>query len=101
MDYLKIYNKICRVLIQYTSLNNANMFTISNSPDKGEIGIKKAGQVIVVLGLYGNADKMIPKNVLAEKKQKYSFLKVFAYTDKEIRYINEEHRKMYPGNYEN
>ena len=60
MDYLIVYEKICRILIQYTPVNNANMFTISNSKDKGKIGIKKKGEVIVVLCLYGDVNKNVP-----------------------------------------
>lgn len=81
MDYQKVYDKICRILIQYTSVNNANMFTISNSPDKGEIGIKKNGEVIVVLCLYGNVYKYVPPIIFNEMHKKYPFLMLTALTD--------------------
>lgn len=81
MDYQKVYDKICRVLIPYTSVNNANMFTISNSPDKGEIGIKKNGEVIVVLCLYGNVNKFVPTGIISGMQKKYPFMMLTAQTD--------------------
>lgn len=81
MDYLIVYEKICRILIQYTPVNNANMFTISNSKDKGKIGIKKNGEVIVVLCLYGDVNKNVPPSIVGEMHKKYPFLMLTALTD--------------------
>lgn len=81
MDYQNVYDKICRILISYTSVNNANMFTISNSPEKGKIGIKKNGEVIVVLCLYGNVSKFVPTGIISEMHKKYPFLMLTALTD--------------------
>lgn len=81
MFYMKIYDNICRVLQQYTSVNNANMYTISNSENNGEIGIKRDGEVIVVIGLDDNPYKIIPRSILNTKQQKYPLLKVLCFTD--------------------
>lgn len=81
MEYMRIYDKICRELIQYTSVNNANMFTISNSPVKGEIGIKKDGEVIIVINLYGNVNKIVPPGEIKAKAQNYPFIHLLAISD--------------------
>lgn len=81
MNYMKIYDNICRTLQQYTSVNNANMFTISNSEKNSEIGIKRDGEVIVVIGLDVNPYEIIPRSILNIKQQKYPLLKILCFTD--------------------
>ena len=81
MICMKIYDNICRTLQQYTSVNNANMFTISNSEGNCEIGIKKDGEVVVVIGLCGNPRMTISESLQNTKRKKYPLLKLLCLTD--------------------
>lgn len=78
MDYFKVYDKICRVLQQYTQVNNANMFRLT---DPISMGIKKNNELIVFITLHTISHKQIPARELNEMKNKYPQLTYYIQTE--------------------
>lgn len=92
MDNQKIYDKIYKSLVLFASINNANVLKISNSPDKVEIEIKKNGEVIVVLCLYGNVNKCVPAGLISDLHKKFHSLMITALTDgRHFSFFDHEH----------
>ncbi len=92
MDNQKIYDKIYKSLVLFASINNANVLKISNSPDKVEIEIKKNGEVIVVLCLYGNANECVPAGLISDLHKKFHSLMITALTDgRHFSFFDHEH----------
>lgn len=92
MDNQKIYDKIYKSLVLFASINNANVLKISNSPDKVEIEIKKNGEVIVVLCLYGNVNECVPAGLISDLHKKFHSLMITALTDgRHFSFFDHEH----------